>query len=172
MDAAEVERAEATLDRLRFPVCAITGPAEAVEAAGAVLDERLRESGYRRKEPENPTPSAHLYEQGGRGRSALAVAADALVTGGGSQFNLKLHVVVERTSPGELLFSVHGVDYTLRAPFDAEEAFGEALTAMTGAVPSVQRSTWFGASSLPSHLASSPAGFRALLGPAGAFWWS
>ncbi|WP_378144351.1 hypothetical protein ACFJGV_12850 [Cnuibacter sp. UC19_7] len=172
MDPAEIAQAEATLDRLTFPVCSITGPVEAVEQAGALLDERLQETGYRRKEPENPSPSAYLYERGGLGRSVLAVAADAAVSGGGSTWNLKLHLLVERTSPGELLFSVHGVDPSLRARFDPDKTFGEMLNDVTEAVPAVERSAWFGASSLPPHLASSPTGFKALIGPAAAFWWT
>jgi hypothetical protein len=172
MDAAELAQAEATLDRLKHPVCSISGPAEALEQAGAVLDAKLREADYRRKEPENSTPSAHLYVRGGRGRSVLAVAADAAVSGGGSTWNLKLHLLVERTSLGELLFSVHGVDQSLRALFDPEKTFGEMLDDATESAPGVQRSAWFGGSSLPAHLASSPVGFRALIGPAAAFWWT
>lgn len=168
----ELAKAEATLDRLKHPVCSISGPTEAVERAGAVLDERLRQADYRRKDPENPSPSAYLYVRGGRGRSVLAVAADAAVSGGGSTWNLKLHVLVERTSPGELLFSVHGVDQTLRARFDPEKTFGEMLNDATEAAPAASRSAWFGGSSLPPHLASSPSGFRALIGPAAAFWWT
>ncbi|MFB2586387.1 hypothetical protein [Herbiconiux liukaitaii] len=157
-----VQQAEAALDLAVFPACAVTASPEHIDAAAMLLDQQLRTADYRPAEPRTPTPSVRLFERG-PGRRALALAADVLVQGGGGDFTLALRVLLERTSPTELLVSVHGVDTTLRARFDPEAEFGDTLDTVRSSIPGVQVSPWFGASSLPPHLASSPSGFRHLV---------
>lgn len=155
-----------------FPVSAIRGNPDRVVRAQAWLDTHLTDGEYVRVASPSGFEQVMIYQRGGRRRRAAAVLANIFTSGGGDNFNISYHVLVERTAPGELLFSVHGIDRSFRARFNPEETFGALFEALRRAESGLTITAWFDGATLSPDLASSHAGFVRTLGRKRSFWWA
>ncbi len=154
-----------------YPAALLTGEPSRLDEVTAFLHRRLTESmGFQPADAVGATPQTLLYQRGGKRRRALAILADAMTTGGGGRFNITYYILLERTAPTDLLFSVHGIDATLRARFSPHQTFGDLFAEGGALFPDVASTSWFDSRTLPTAFASSPDGIARLLGATRAFW--